>query len=102
MRANETQVDRIFQALSNPTRRAILRNLAEGPLSVSEVVDRFTLSQPSISRHLAVLLEAALVFRRREGQRVLYSLNQKLMLEVGSIPMRISRDRRPGRAVAPW
>lgn len=100
--ANETRVNRIFQALSNPTRRAILRDLAEGPKSVSEVVSHFALSQPTISRHLAILLEADLVFRRREGQRVLYSLNQELMLEVGSIPMRVSRNRRSGRVVAPW
>ena len=100
--SSEADISRVFQALSNPTRRAILRDLAEGPKSVTQVVDRFALAQPTISRHLAILLEADLVFRRREGQRVLFSLNRELMLEVGSIPMRVSRHRRSGRVVAPW
>ena len=100
--ANEKQVSRVFQALSNPTRRAILRKLADGPKSVNEVVEQFSLSQPTISRHLTILSEAHLVFRRRQGQHVLYSLNSKLMIEVGSIPMRVPRDRRTGRSVAPW
>jgi len=100
--ANEERVSRVFQALSNPTRRAILRQLADGPKSVSEVVEQFSLSQPTISRHLTILSEADLVFRRRRGQHVLYRLNSKLMIEVGSIPMRVPRDRRTGRSVAPW
>ena len=100
--ASEGQVDRVFQALSNPTRRAILGQLADGPKTVSEVVKRFTLAQPTIARHLAILLEAELVFRRHQGQRVLYSLNQRLMLQAGSIPIRISGNRRPGRPVVPW
>ena len=102
---SETRANRVFQALSNPTRRAILRSLAEGAKTVSEVVEQFTLSQPTISRHLAILLQAELVLRRRQGQCVIYSLNHELMLEVGSIPIRVSRDRRVGRtrrAVAPW
>lgn len=93
----EQQVNRVFQALSNPTRRAILRCLAEGPRSVGDIVDRFTLTQPSISRHLGLLSDAGLVLRRRHGQRVLYSLNRRLLLEAGSIPLRGSRRRRGGR-----
>lgn len=100
--STEQQVSRVFQALSNPTRRAILRCLTEGPRSVSEIVEQFTLTQPTISRHLGLLSEAGLVLRRRLGQRVVYRLNEQLVLEAGSIPLRGSRRRRDGRKVAPW
>ena len=68
-------MDRFFKALSDPTRRQILKLLEEGELSVGEVVDRFELSQPTISRHLSVLRQADLVADRRSGQHVFYRLN---------------------------
>ena len=65
---------KVFKALSDPTRQRILQLLEKGRLSVGEIVDHFPLSQPTISRHLAVLREASLVLDERHGQRVLYRL----------------------------
>ena len=58
----------VFGALSDPTRRAILVCLIEGEATVNELVDRFHLTQPTISRHVATLERAGLVKRRRNGQ----------------------------------
>ena len=61
-------LDRVFGALADPTRRAILARLAEGEATVNELVAPFALSQPAISKHLKVLEQAGLVTRGREAQ----------------------------------
>lgn len=74
----------VFKALADPTRRQILQDLHEGELTAGEIVDRFTISAPSISRHLAVLKAAGLVRERREANRIHYSLvEERLALCVG-------------------
>lgn len=62
------QLDRVFGALADPTRRAILARLASGEATVNELVAPFDLSQPTISKHLKVLERAGLVARGREAQ----------------------------------
>jgi DNA-binding transcriptional ArsR family regulator len=62
------QLDRVFGALADPTRRAILARLASGEATVNELVAPFELSQPTISKHLKVLEAAGLVSRGREAQ----------------------------------
>ena len=57
-----------FQALANPTRRAILARLALGEASVSDLAKPFAISQPAISKHLKVLERAGLISRSREAQ----------------------------------
>jgi DNA-binding transcriptional ArsR family regulator len=57
-----------FQALADPTRRAILARLALGETSVSELAEPFDISGPAISRHLKVLEHAGLIARGREAQ----------------------------------
>jgi DNA-binding transcriptional ArsR family regulator len=57
-----------FSALADPTRRAILERLLEGPATVKELSAPFTISGPAISRHLRVLERAGLVARGREAQ----------------------------------
>jgi DNA-binding transcriptional ArsR family regulator len=58
-----------FAALADPTRRAILARLALGDADVSELMEPFDLSQPTISKHLKVLERAGLVARGRDAQR---------------------------------
>jgi DNA-binding transcriptional ArsR family regulator len=58
-----------FSALSDPTRRAILPRLALGETSVKELAEPFSLSAPSITKHLKVLERAGLIQRSREAQR---------------------------------
>lgn len=57
-----------FQALADPTRRAILARLALGEASVSDLAEPFAISLPAVSRHLKVLEQAGLVSRTRKAQ----------------------------------
>lgn len=65
----EQQLDATFQALADPTRRAILARLATGEASVTELAEPFAMSQPAISKHLKVLERAGLISRGRDAQR---------------------------------
>jgi DNA-binding transcriptional ArsR family regulator len=62
------QLDLVFGALADPTRRAILSRLARGEATVNELVAPFGLAQPTISKHLKVLERAGLVSRGRTAQ----------------------------------
>lgn len=62
-------LDAVFSALADPTRRAILSRLADGQASVNELAAPFEISQPAISRHLKVLEKAGLVERDVDEQR---------------------------------
>ena len=66
---------KVFKALSDGTRQEILRLLEGQQRTVGEIVGNFSLSQPTISRHLSVLKEADLVVDQRHGQNVIYRLN---------------------------
>lgn len=57
-----------FQALADPTRRAILARLARGETSVSELASPFKMSMPAVSKHLKVLERAGLITRGRDAQ----------------------------------
>lgn len=63
-----------LDALGNPVRRAILRQLNVQPLSVQDLADRFPVSRPAVSRHLRILQEGGLVEARRAGQRNVYAV----------------------------
>lgn len=65
---NETQLDMTFNALADPTRRAILARLANGDASVGELAEPFEISLPAISRHLKVLEGANLIRRETDAQ----------------------------------
>ena len=67
-------LDRAFFALADPTRRAIIERLAEGPATVGELARPFDMSLPAISKHLTVLERARLIRREPEAQRRLCSL----------------------------
>lgn len=89
------QTEKFFKALADKTRRSILLLLESRESSVSEIVAQFHLSQPTISRHLAVLREANLVSDRRQGQHVIYSLNMPVLAD--SLSRFIGEFRR-----SPW
>ena len=70
MAINQTpDLNLVFGALADPTRRAILARLSTGDADVSELMVPFGLSQPTISKHLKVLEQAGLVAQRRDAQR---------------------------------
>ena len=61
-------IDRLFHALGDPTRRAILARLVSGECSVTELAEPFDMSLPAVSKHLRVLERAGLIARGREAQ----------------------------------
>ena len=67
--ATSERLDRAFSALSDPTRRAILQRLAAGEATVSQLMEPFDLSQPTISKHLRVLEDAGFIARGRDAQK---------------------------------
>lgn len=69
MQSQTQQLDAVFAALADPTRRAILARLASGEASVAELAEPFDMSQPAISKHLKVLERAGLVVPGRDRQR---------------------------------
>ena len=69
VRTTPRQLDAIFAALADSTRRAILARLASGDASVNELAKPFAMSQPAISKHLKVLERAGLISRGRDAQR---------------------------------
>jgi DNA-binding transcriptional ArsR family regulator len=75
-RREERHLTKVFKALSDGTRCEILRLLEGQQRTVGEIVGNFSLSQPTISRHLSVLKEADLVVDQRHGQNVIYRLNE--------------------------
>ena len=72
---NNRKMTKVFKALADGTRQEILHLLEDQPFAVGEIVAKFDLSQPTISRHLSVLKEADLVIDQRRGQNVIYRLN---------------------------
>jgi DNA-binding transcriptional ArsR family regulator len=70
----------VFEALGSLPRRRMLSFLSQTALSTAELAERFAMTSPAVSRHLAVLLRAGLVSSEREGQRVLYRLNRDALL----------------------
>ena len=71
--------DKIFQALADPSRRAIFESLTRGEVAVKELTARFDISQPAVSQHLAALKDAGLVNGRREGRCVYYRVEPRGM-----------------------
>jgi DNA-binding transcriptional ArsR family regulator len=71
-----------FEVLGEPRRREILDLLRDGERPVGELVERLTLSQPAVSKHLKVLREAGLVEVRRDAQRRWYRLRAQPLAEV--------------------
>lgn len=75
------QLDTVFSALADPTRRAILARLTEGDATVAELAAPFQVSQPAISRHLKVLEQAGLISRRRRATARLSHLEAEPLRE---------------------
>jgi DNA-binding transcriptional ArsR family regulator len=71
--------NRIFQALADPSRRAILEALTHGEAAVKDLTARFDISQPAVSQHLAALKDAGLVRGRRDGRCVYYRVEPRGM-----------------------
>lgn len=79
MQSADATETRLFQALADPSRRAIFESLTSGETAVKELTARFAISQPAVSQHLAILKDAGLVHARREGRMVYYRVEPRGM-----------------------
>ena len=75
-------INETFKALSDVTRRKIIRLLRERDLTAGEIAEHFNMTKPSISHHLNSLKQARLVLDERHGQHIVYSLNTTVVQEV--------------------
>jgi ArsR family transcriptional regulator, arsenate/arsenite/antimonite-responsive transcriptional repressor len=78
----EHDLNTIFKALNDQTRRDILELLKEKDMTAGDIADQFSISKPSISHHLDLLRQAELVVSVKEGQYIYYSLNTTVMDEM--------------------
>jgi len=76
MMMNEKLFSKYFKAFGDQSRLKIVMLLSSNEMSVNDIAGAIGLSQPTVSRHLAVLREAEIVVDRRDGQNVFYSLNK--------------------------
>lgn len=77
MANHQHQLDHVFRALSDPTRRAVLERLTRGPAAVSELARPFDMALPSFTQHLGVLEKSGLVTSRKLGRVRTYRLAPK-------------------------
>ncbi len=75
------QLDSVFAALANPTRRALLHRLAQGDASVAQLAEPFNMSQPAVSKHLKVLDAAGLIVQSHVATSTVNSLRAEPMRE---------------------
>jgi DNA-binding transcriptional ArsR family regulator len=76
------QLSRIFQALADPTRRAVLGRLAKGPASASELAKPFAMALPSFMKHLRVLEDSGWIRTRKEGRVRTCAIEEKPFVAV--------------------
>lgn len=74
-------MNQVFKALSDPTRREILRLLRERDMTAGEIAEHFNLAKPTLSGHFAVLREADLIQSGKLGTTITYSLNLSVLEE---------------------
>ena len=75
-------MDAVLHAVADPSRRAVLAILRDGPASAGELARSLPIARPGVSRHLRVLREAGLVDVRQEAQRRIYTLRPEALVEV--------------------
>jgi len=72
----------VFQALAHPTRIHVIETLADGELSVGAILERVKVEPTNLSQHLSVLRLKNLVVTRKDGNQVLYSVRDRLLIEL--------------------
>jgi DNA-binding transcriptional ArsR family regulator len=88
-------MDKLFKALNDPTRRAILEQLRKKDLTAGEIADCFTVSKPTISHHLDLLKQANLILPEKNGQFIIYSLNTSVLEECFAWLLSITKKGKP-------
>ncbi len=86
---------RALKALADPTRFKMIQEIAAaGELSCGQVAERFDVSQPTISHHMKILLDAGLLVQRAEGKHHFTSVDKKLLARlVATLPVRLNTKK---------
>ena len=77
--AKYQNMNAVFKALSDPTRRRVLELLRQGPQTAGELAAQFDVSKPTMSAHFAVLREAGLIASEKNGKSVIYRLEMSVL-----------------------
>ena len=72
----------VFQAIADPTRRAILLLVASHSMTAGAIASNFDTARPTVSKHLQILTECELLAQEQNGREIYYHLNPKKMREV--------------------
>ena len=75
-------MNKVFKALSDETRRDILKILSKGDMSMGDIANNFNMSKPAISKHLDILKNAKLITAEKKGQFIIYSINTSVIQQV--------------------
>ena len=75
-------MNKVFKALSDETRREILKILSKGDMSMGDIANNFNMSKPAISKHLYILKNAKLITAEKKGQFIIYSINTSVIQQV--------------------
>ncbi|MEY3395452.1 MAG: hypothetical protein RL346_1688 [Verrucomicrobiota bacterium] len=96
MKLSGKQLERVatmFRAFAEPTRLAILQELKDGELIVSEMVSRLSTSQANVSKQLKHLHDAGILSRRKDGTQVLYAISDSMVFELcRTVCEKLNRD----------
>lgn len=84
---------KILKALSDPTRLSIVDMLSCGEMCACKILEKFSITQPTLSHHMKILCSTGLVNARREGRWMHYSLNSENIEELHKFMLRITRDK---------
>jgi len=85
-------LQQVLRALRDPTRRQILELLKAEPMTATQIAERFPISAPAVSKHLAILKEAELVRCRRNGNFLIYELCASVLEEAIAWIMTLKED----------
>ena len=99
-------MNRVFKALSDPTRRRVLELLRKRPMSAGELAERFDVSKPTMSAHFAILRKAGLIAAERHGKSIVYELKMSVLEDAllgfaRVFGWKLRGNRRAGRKVPP-
>jgi len=82
----------ICKTISNPNRQAILDNLRDGEMSVTELVNRTGISQANLSQHLSILRSKGVVNTRRDGNNIYYSISNAKIIQAYDLLTEVLQD----------
>jgi ArsR family transcriptional regulator, arsenate/arsenite/antimonite-responsive transcriptional repressor len=90
-------MNNVFQALSDPTRREILRLLRNREMTAGEIADQFPLARSTLSGHFNILKNAGLIVAEKNGTSIAYSLNASVVEQTLAMMLELLDNRKPSR-----